>query len=93
MNHVVTRGNLPSLERSGGLCPMRIEKRLVFNLNLHALGRCTPSLKGIIIANNGQLIRIDSGISRYYGGPLTWLEIAGDRVTPHTMPRPAGGTP
>ena len=51
----------------------------------------TPSLSGIVIANGGRLIRADSGISRYYGGPLTWLEIVGDRVTPRSVPRPAQG--
>ena len=29
--------------------------------------------------NGGRLARIDTGISRYYGGPLTWLEIVGDQ--------------
>ena len=53
----------------------------------------TPSLSGIVIANGGRLVRIDSGISRHYGGPLTWLEIVGDRVTARQVPRPpqAGG--
>ena len=49
----------------------------------------TPSLTGIVIANEGRLIRIDTGISRFYGGPLTWLEIVGDRVIPHTARRAA----
>ena len=49
----------------------------------------TPSLTGIAITNEGRLIRIDTGISRFYGGPLTWLEIAGDRVIPHTARRTA----
>ena len=48
----------------------------------------TPSLSGIVIADGGRLVRIDSGISRHYGGPLTWLEIVGDRVTPRSVPRP-----
>lgn len=48
----------------------------------------TPSLKGIIIDQDGRLVRIDSGISRYYGGPLTYLEILGDRLVPHVVPRP-----
>jgi hypothetical protein len=48
----------------------------------------TPSLKGIIVSNEGRLIRVDSGISSYYGGPLTYLEIIGDRVVPHSLPRP-----
>ena len=47
----------------------------------------TPSMAGIQIADGGMLIRIDTGISRYYGGPLTWLEIVGDRLTPHTVAR------
>jgi hypothetical protein len=47
----------------------------------------TPSLKGIQITNGGRLARIDTGNSRYYGGPLTWLEIIGDRMIPHTVAR------
>ncbi|HEX6660249.1 MAG TPA: hypothetical protein VF067_00035, partial [Sphingomicrobium sp.] len=49
----------------------------------------TPSLSGIALTNAGRLIRIDTGISRFYGGPLTWLEIVGDRVIPHTARRTA----
>jgi hypothetical protein len=49
----------------------------------------TPSLTGIAITNEGRLIRIDTGISRFYGGPLTWLEIVGDRVIPHIARRTA----
>src|SRR5207302_11504891 len=48
----------------------------------------TPSLKGIQITGNGRLARIDTGISRYYGGPLSWLEILGDRMIPHSIGRP-----
>jgi hypothetical protein len=47
----------------------------------------TPSLAGIQITNNGRLARIDTGISRFYGGPLSWLEIVGDRMIPHTTAR------
>jgi hypothetical protein len=47
----------------------------------------TPSLKGIQISATGKLARIDTGISRYYGGPLSWLEIIGDRMIPHTVAR------
>ena len=47
----------------------------------------TPSLQGIQITLGGRLARIDTGISRYYGGPLTWLEIVGGRMIPHTVPR------
>jgi hypothetical protein len=47
----------------------------------------TPSLKGIQITGGGRLARIDTGISRYYGGPLSWLEILGDRMIAHTLAR------
>jgi hypothetical protein len=47
----------------------------------------TPILSGIAITSGGRLARIDTGISRFYGGPLTWLEIVGDRMIPHTVPR------
>ena len=49
----------------------------------------TPSLTGIAIANDGRLIRIDTGISRFYGGPLTWLELVGGRAIPHALRRTA----
>jgi Calcineurin-like phosphoesterase len=48
----------------------------------------TPSLSGIQITGNGRLARIDTGISRFYGGPLSWLEIAGGQMIPHAVPRP-----
>jgi Calcineurin-like phosphoesterase len=49
----------------------------------------TPFTSGIISADQGALWRIDSGISRAYGGKLTYLEIIGDRVVAHEVPRPA----
>jgi len=47
----------------------------------------TPSLKGVVIDFDGQLVRIDTGISRAYGGVLGWVEIAGDQVTPKVTNR------
>jgi hypothetical protein len=49
----------------------------------------TPILSGIAITNDARLARVDTGISRYYGGPLTWLEIVGNQMTPHSVGRPA----
>ncbi len=49
----------------------------------------TPILSGIAITNGGRLARIDTGISRFYGGPLSWLEIIGDQMIPHAVGRPA----
>ena len=51
----------------------------------------TPVRSGIIVSEGGRLIRADSAISRSYGGQLTYVEILGDAVTPHTVPRPAQG--
>ncbi|MFL6758709.1 metallophosphoesterase [Sphingomonas sp.] len=47
----------------------------------------TPGLAGIQILFGGRLARIDTGISRFYGGPLTWLEIKGDVMTAHSVAR------
>ena len=49
----------------------------------------TPILTGIALLYGNRLARIDTGISRYYGGPLSWLEIVGDRMIPHSVGRPA----
>lgn len=50
----------------------------------------TPSRDGIVSGANGKLWRADSAISRAYGGKLSYLEISGDRVTAHVVPRPPG---
>jgi hypothetical protein len=47
----------------------------------------TPDLKGIEIIGGGRLVRIDTGNSRFYGGPLSWLEILGPNLTPHSVAR------
>ncbi len=47
----------------------------------------TPSIKGIQIGYGGRLADIDTGISRFYGGPLSWLEISGGKMIAHTVPR------
>ena len=49
----------------------------------------TPDLKGIEILDGGRLARIDTGNSRFYGGPLSWLEITGGKMIPHTVERSA----
>jgi len=47
----------------------------------------TPILSGISVNYGGRLIRVDTGNSRYYGGQLSYLEIIGDQVIPHAVPR------
>ena len=49
----------------------------------------TPDLKGIEFLSEGRVARIDTGISRAYGGPLSWLEIVGGKMIPHTAVRTA----
>lgn len=51
----------------------------------------TPVLSGIVVGNDGRLVRIDTGISRAYGGKPSYLEIRGDTLTPHVVERPNGG--
>ena len=52
----------------------------------------TPSLSGIVAADQGKLWRADSGNSRAYGGTPSWLEIIGDRVAAKSVARPAGAS-
>jgi hypothetical protein len=47
----------------------------------------TPLLSGIAVLQDGKLARIDSGMSRHYHGQLSYLEIIGDRLIPHVVPR------
>ncbi|HEY6661973.1 MAG TPA: metallophosphoesterase [Sphingomicrobium sp.] len=47
----------------------------------------TPNRAGIAILYGGRLALIDTGISRYYGGKLSYLEILGDRLVPHSWER------
>lgn len=43
----------------------------------------TPSLEGIAVSLGGRLIRVDTGMSRHYGGPLSFLEFIDGRVIAH----------
>ncbi len=47
----------------------------------------TPNRAGIAITYGGRLALIDTGISRYYGGKLSYLEIVGDRLVPDAWER------
>jgi hypothetical protein len=47
----------------------------------------TPILSGIAMLYDGRLIRIDTGISRVYGGAVSWLEIIDGKPMPHTVER------
>lgn len=77
--------------RRGAAPPVAAEQELETVLAAYGAQRLvighTPNLKGIAITAGGKLARIDTGISRHYGGPLGWLEIAGDRMIPLTVKR------
>ena len=53
----------------------------------------TPRLAGIEISHGGRLVRIDTGISSYYGGKLSYLEIRGDQVMPYNFDRSPPSAP
>jgi hypothetical protein len=73
--------------------PLTVEQELDAALAAYGAQRLviahTPDLKGIEILYGGKLVRTDTGISSFYGGPVTWLEILGDRMIPHTVRRTA----
>jgi hypothetical protein len=47
----------------------------------------TPNRAGIAISYGGRLALIDTGISRHYGGKLSYLEILGDHLVAHAWER------
>ncbi len=47
----------------------------------------TPSLTGISLRYDGRLAMIDTGISRAYGGVVSYLEIIGGTFVPHVVAR------
>ncbi len=77
----------------GASAPLTIDQEIDLVLKNYGVKRIvvghTPSLKGIVEAANGRLWRADSAISRAYGGKPSYLEIVGDKVVAHAVPRPA----
>jgi hypothetical protein len=47
----------------------------------------TPDLTGIKILHDGKLVRIDTGISAFYNGKVTYLEILDGKLVPHEVAR------
>ena len=76
--------------------PLTIDQEVDLVLGAYGVTRLvvghTPSLQGIISASNGRVWRADSANSRAYGGPPSYLEIIGDRVVAHAVPRPASAS-
>ena len=79
---------------AGTTIPLTIDQEIDLALRGFGVKRIvvahTPSRQGIISGAGGKLWRVDSAISRAYGGTPAYLEIVGDRVTAHNVPRPAG---
>jgi hypothetical protein len=77
----------------GAAAPLPIDQEIDLALSGFGVKRIvvahTPSRQGIIEAAGGKLWRVDSAISRAYGGTPAYLEIVGDKVTTHNVPRPA----
>ncbi len=71
--------------------PLTVDQELDTVLDAYGAQRLvighTPDLKGIEFLGSGRLARIDTGNSRAYGGPLSWLEIIGGKMIPHTVGR------
>jgi hypothetical protein len=78
---------------AGGPPRPPIEQELTTVLGAYGAKRIvvghTPNLKGIQILYGGKLVTIDTGNSSFYGGPPSYLEIIGDKVIPHVVPRSA----
>ena len=79
---------------AGGAQPLAIDQEIdlvleAFNVDRIVVGH-TPSTSGIVSSDDGSLWRTDSAISRAYGGKPSYLEIVGNRVAAHEVPRPAG---
>lgn len=79
---------------AGAVVPLTIEQEIDFALQGFGVKRIvvahTPSRQGIIAEAGSKLWRIDSAISRAYGGKPAYLEIVGDKVAAHEVARPAG---
>lgn len=70
--------------------PPSIEEELATVLAAYGARRLvighTPSLAGIVIAHEGRLVRIDTGISAHYSGRWSYLEIMRGEATAHLVP-------
>ena len=79
---------------AGAAAPLTIEQEIDLALKNYGVKRIvvahTPTRGGIVAGAGGKLWRVDSAISRAYGGTPSYLEIVGDKVTAHNVPRPAG---
>ena len=82
------------VERAPGDIRPPMEQELSATLTVYGAKRIvvahTPLLSGIAILHGGTLVRVDSCLSRHYGGQVSYLEIIGDQLIPHAVPRSGG---
>ena len=82
----------PALPATPVKSPANVDEELAHVLTASGARRIvighTPLVSGVAVTNGGRLVRIDSGISRAYGGVPGYVEIIGDRVIAHNVPRP-----
>jgi hypothetical protein len=77
-----------------GLVPPAAPPAAEISATLAALGAKrivvghTPMLAGIAVLREGRVIDVDTAMSKFYGGKLSYLEIIGERVVPHLVERP-----
>jgi hypothetical protein len=93
---LIMRGNAPAAAPGAPAYPT-IEQELAAALQAHGAQRMvvghTPAKSGIQLTNGGRLVRIDTGISRAYGGTLSYLEIVGGTAVARKLARTSGGKP
>jgi hypothetical protein len=71
---------LYSLDTNEQSCALLGEALALLHAQRMVVGH-TPQMAGITSACDGRVWRIDTGMSRYYGGPLEVLELRGDQVS------------
>ena len=68
----------------GLLGPLTLEEETDLVLESFGVSRIvvghTPNLDGVSVRQGGKVIRIDTGMSAHYGGPLSFLEIENGRI-------------
>ncbi|HVM37475.1 MAG TPA: metallophosphoesterase [Sphingomicrobium sp.] len=91
---LVIRGKAPAAQPGAAPYPT-VDQEIAAALAAYDVRRMvvghTPTPAGIQISNGGRLVRIDTGISRAYGGTLSYLEIVGGTPIARQLARSSAG--